>query len=392
MDRALQVSQLNKIIKDIIDNQIMFEHLKVVGEVSSFSITRGTAYFCIKDNDSMLNCVMFNCKNSFNIGDNIIVEGSVRYYSKGGKLTFTAYDISLAGEGELYKQFVEMKHKLESEGLFDELHKKPIPSYMKRVGVITSKTGAVIQDIINVSSRRNPNLDIVLYDVQVQGVYAKEQIIEGINFFSEYDKIDCIILARGGGSIEDLQPFNEEEVARAVYNCQKPIISAVGHETDFTIVDFVSDLRAPTPSAAAELVAFDRKELKNTFNYYITRLNKSIDNLILDYRWNINNCINRIEKALFEYVYTSKYKIINCKNIMDSAIENMIKTARYRVGLTLNTLDNLNPAKLLAKGYSVVKKEEIFIKDYSKLKKSDIITVENNKNILKCEILENLKK
>ena len=392
MRNALQVSQINKIIKDIIDNEIILESVKVIGEISSFSVTRGTAYFVLKDADSMLSCVMFNCKSNFNIGDSVVVQGSIKYYSKGGKLSLNCYSIEHSGFGELYQQFIELKNKLESEGLFDVAYKKAIPTYIKRVGVVTSKTGAVIQDIINVRTRRNPNLDIVLYDVQVQGVLAKKQIVEGINFFSEYEDIDCIIVARGGGSIEDLQPFNEEEVARAVFACKKPIISAVGHETDFTIIDFVSDLRAPTPSAAAEIVTYDTCELKNTINFYQDKIINLMKNIIIDNQMYLNDTISKIDYLMNDYVNNLKAKITSYTNIIDYGIDNIIKNTTYKVNMCLNTLDNLNPARVMTKGYSVIKKEGIFQKDYSNLKINDIITIENNIQELSCKVLDKTNK
>ena len=392
MRNALQVSQINKIIKDIVDNEIILESVKVIGEISSFSVTRGTAYFVLKDADSMLSCVMFNCRSNFNIGDSVVVQGSVKYYSKGGKLSLNCYSIEHSGLGELYQKFIELKNKLESEGLFDERYKKPIPSYIKRVGVVTSKTGAVIQDIINVRTRRNPNLDIVLYDAQVQGLLAKQQIIEGINFFSEYDDIDCIVVARGGGSLEDLQPFNEEEVARAVFACKKPIISAVGHETDFTIIDFVSDLRAPTPSAAAELITYDSCELKNTINFYQDKIINLLKNIIIDNQMLLNDYTAKIDYFMNDYINNLKSKINSCVNNMDFYTDDILKNTTYRVNICINTLDNLNPARVMAKGYSVIKKEGIFQKDYSNLKISDIITIENNSQQLSCEIKDKIDK
>ena len=388
MRNALQVSQINKIIKDIVDNEVILENVKVVGEISSFSVTRGTAYFVLKDSDSMLSCVMFNCRSNFNIGDSVVVEGSVKYYSKGGKLSLNCYSIEHSGLGELYLKFIELKNKLESEGLFDESNKKPIPTYIKRVGVVTSRTGAVIQDIINVRTRRNPNLDIVLYDSQVQGIYAKQQIVEGINFFSEYDKVDCIIVARGGGSIEDLQPFNEEEVARAVFACKKPIISAVGHETDFTIIDFVADLRAPTPSAAAELITYDTQELKNTIKFYQDKMSNIIKNIVIDNQMVLNDYVSRIDLTMTDYVNVLKTKINSCLASLDYNVDNLINNSIYRVNMCVNTLDNLNPVRVLSKGYSVIKKEGIFQKDYSNLKISDIITIENNTQRLSCEVID----
>lgn len=386
MDRTLEVSQINKIIKDIIDHECVLEDKHIIGEISSFSLTRGTAYFVIKDSESMLNCVMFNCKQEYQIGDHIIASGSIKYYPKGAKISLFVTNIEQVGVGDLYNQFLEMKDKLEKEGLFSSLHKLPIPNYIKRVGVVTSRTGAVIQDIINVRTRRNPNLDIVLYDVQVQGVLAKDQIIKGINFFSNYEDVDCVIVARGGGSLEDLQPFNEEEVARAVYNCKKPIISAVGHETDYTIIDFVADMRAPTPSAAAELVAFDLFELKNTLNFYKTRIEKAEKNLILDLQLQYNEFYNRLESCM-----TTKFNDINLflKQIivkLNHFIDNSVNQAEYRLKICLNSFDNLNPAKILSRGYSVIKKEGNYLKDYSNLKINDIITLENSTEICKCEV------
>ena len=386
MQRALQVSQISKIIKDIIDHEVVLENVKVVGEISSFSITRGTAYFVIKDSESMLNCVMFNCFNNYNIGESVTVSGSVKYYAKGGKLSLNALSIERSGEGELYKQFLLIKEKLEKEGLFDNSKKKAIPSYIKRIGVVTSKTGAVIQDIINVTSRRNPLLDIVVYDAQVQGVVASSQIVEGIKFFSEYEKIDCIILARGGGSVEDLQPFNEESVARAIFDCKKPIISAVGHETDFTIADFVADLRAPTPSAAAEIVAFDLIALKDNIKHTFNRIKQNCFNYIIEAQMEVSDTTSKIDylmKEKFDQIkdYISA-KLISFEQYLNDKVNNSI----YRVKLSLNTLDNLNPARVLSKGYSVVKKQGIFQKDYSNLEINDIITIENNTERCTCLI------
>lgn len=392
MDRVLQVSQINKLIKDIIDNEFILENKKIAGEISSFSITRGTAYFVIKDSESMLNCIMFNCRQEFKVGDNVIVEGSIKYYPKGGKLSLSVYAIELAGLGELYKNFLEMKEKLEKEGLFDVEHKKPIPSYIKRVGVVTSRTGAVIQDIINVRNRRNPNLDIVLYDAQVQGILAKEQIIKGIKFFSNYDAVDCIIVARGGGSLEDLQPFNEEEVARAVYNCEKPIISAVGHETDFTIIDFVSDLRAPTPSVASELVAFDVEEAKNTLNYYENRLVKAVKENIINQEIALRENMGIIENIIKDKFHLIKLRLINTTNNMKNHMNDIIKNATYRVSLALNTLDNLNPARVLNKGYSMINRDGEYQKDYKKINIGDKINVENFYEVLVCHVEDKFKK
>lgn len=245
--KVFTVSQINRIIKDLIDNEVILEDIMITGELSSFSITRNIAYFTLKDSDNLLNCIQFNAHTEFKIGDMVQCRGNIKYYPKGGRLTFSALSIEMCGQGELYQQFLKLKQKLESEGLFDDEHKIPIPRFINSVGVVTSKTGAVLQDIKNIAFRRNPNIDIYVYDAQVQGNFAVKQVIEGITYFDNMSDVDVIVVARGGGSIEDLMPFNDEELARIAYICNKPIISAVGHETDYSILDFVADLRAPTP-------------------------------------------------------------------------------------------------------------------------------------------------
>ena len=391
MDRVLQVSQINKMIKDIIDNEFVLENKRIAGEISSFSVTRNTAYFVIKDSESMLSCVMFNCGQNFNIGDNVIVDGSIKYYTKGGKLSLTATKIELAGQGELYQQFLAMKDKLEKEGLFEQSHKKPIPSFIKRVGVVTSRTGAVIQDMIDGRTRRNPGLDIVLYDSQVQGTLAKKQIVEGVNFFSNYDNIDVVIVARGGGSLEDLQPFNEEEVARAVYSCKKPIISAVGHETDFTICDFVADLRVPTPSAAAELVAFDVKEAKNTVGFYQKRMNNSIENAIINNQMWLKDTLQTIELSIKDNIVEYKNYVKDCKNSIQNLIEKRIDDTIHSVCVNIKTLDNLNPARVLFNGYSVVSFDNHYVRDFTNIQINDNIEVINSTEKLKCKVVDKQK-
>ncbi|MBQ8522680.1 MAG: exodeoxyribonuclease VII large subunit [Clostridia bacterium] len=385
----MTVTQLNKRIKDILENEVILEHICVCGEISSFSVTRGIAYFNIKDDDSLLSCVMFGCNQNFNLGDKVQVTGNVNYYVKGGKLSLSATKIELMGQGELYQQYLLLKQRLELEGLFDTNLKKSIPRFIKRIGVITSKTGAVLQDIINVTSRRNPTVDLVLYDTQVQGVVAVDQIVEAINFFSTYDKVDVIVVARGGGSIEDLQPFNDEAVARACFECKKPIVSAVGHETDFTIIDFVADLRAPTPSAAAELLAFDYYDTCDTFNSYIEHFNRQIERTYNEYAMMIANYVATFQDEVKDLVFRLEFKVkelLNqCENIVQSKIENSI----YSVNILLNTLDKLNPINLLRSGYAIINKYKIRIKDYTKLKKDDIITIDTNTHEIKAQIIEN---
>ncbi len=352
--KVFSVGQINRIIKDIIDNEIMLEDVMVAGELSSFSITRNIAYFTLKDADNLLNCVQFGAKQTFNIGDMVQIRGNIKYYPKGGKLTFNALTIEACGQGELYQKFIELKNKLEAEGKFSEENKVPIPKYIKSIGVVTSKTGAVLQDIKNVTMRRNPNLDIYVYDAQVQGKYAVEQIIEGVSYFDNFSDVDVIVVARGGGSIEDLMPFNDEELANIAFICNKPLISAVGHETDFTILDFVADLRAPTPSAAAELVAFDCLETIRLIKQYAYDFNNAIDNKINNYYTNVNLTIFDIEQSITEVINEENMHIIDFYNSISKEVEDKIKNTKYMVDISINTLDKLNPIKLLSSGYSYV--------------------------------------
>ena len=386
---ALTVTQLNKRIKDILENEVILEHITVMGEISSFSVTRGIAYFNIKDDDSLLSCVMFGCSQTFSIGDKVQVTVNINYYVKGGKLTLSATKIEIMGQGELYQQYLLLKQRLEIEGLFDSNLKKPIPRFVKRIGVITSKTGAVLQDIINVTSRRNPTVDLVLYDTQVQGVVAVDQIVEAINFFSNYDLVDVIVVARGGGSLEDLQPFNDEAVARACFECNKPIVSAVGHETDFTIIDFVADLRAPTPSAAAELLAFDYYDTCDALNGYMEHFNRQIERIYNEYAMMIANYVATFQDEVKELVFKLELRVNQLLNTCENIISDRIDNAIYSVNLFLNTLDKLNPVNLLRSGYAIINKDKIRLKDYTKLKINDIITIDTNTNQITAKVINN---
>ena len=373
--KIFTVTQINKIIKDLIDNEIVLEDITVSGELSSFSISRNIAYFTLKDNESLLNCVMFGAKQEFSVGDMVQIRGNVKYYPKGGKLSFNAYKIELSGQGELYKRFVELKEKLQKEGLFNESNKIPIPRFVSSIGVVTSATGAVLQDIKNVTRRRNPNLDIYVYDASVQGKFAVSDVIAGITYFDNLSDVDVIIVARGGGSIEDLMPFNDEELARVAYICNKPIISAVGHETDYSILDFVADLRAPTPSAAAELVTYDCVELKRLVeNMKINIENKFVQKLS-NLQTDVNYYINNIDRNINSMVNDELLHVNDILNHMDVYVSNNIDRTRYRVDILLNTLDKLNPARLLKSGYSYVVNENNEIVTYNNVKINDKLNI-----------------
>lgn len=277
MEKAYSVWQINSYIKNMFANDYALSNISMKGEVSNVKYhTSGHIYFTLKDAKSQMACVMFAGNRSglafrMEEGHSVIVTGNISVYERDGKYQMYAREIHLDGTGQLYERYEQLKKKLDLEGLFDEAHKKPIPRFAKQVGIVTASTGAAIQDIINISTRRNPYVQLVLYPAIVQGEQAKDSIIKGIKTLDAL-KLDVIIVGRGGGSIEDLWGFNEEEVARAIYQCKTPIISAVGHETDTTIADYVSDLRAPTPSAAAELAVCNILDVMNQLSYYQAQL------------------------------------------------------------------------------------------------------------------------
>ncbi len=387
--KVFSVKELNRIIKDLIDNEVILEDIVVSGELSSFSITRNIAYFTLKDSDNLLNCVQFNCKNEFEIGDLVECRGNVKYYPKGGKLTFNALTIEHCGQGELYQKFLELKNKLSEEGLFKEENKISIPRFVNSIGVVTSATGAVLQDIKNVTSRRNPNLDIYVYDAQVQGKYAVQDVIQGITYFDNMTDVDVIIVARGGGGIEDLMPFNDEELARVAFICNKPLVSAVGHETDFSILDFVADLRAPTPSAAAELVTFDQIELKRYIKELFNNVQFIVQDRHEDMLTKVNLTINDVESSISSLVNDNILYLNDMLNTYDNKINKTIEVTTYRVGLSLNTLDKLNPVKLLQSGYSYVTKNNSVIDENIEI--DDEIEIRTYETKLRAKVINKEK-
>ncbi len=361
--KIFSVSEISRLIRDIIDNETLFEDVTITGELSSFSVSRGIAYFTLKDNDNILNCIQFNCKQEFAIGDKVQCVGNIKYYAKTGKLSLNVLKIEHCGIGELYQQFLALKSKLESEGLFNAEHKIPIPKFVNSIGVVTSSKGAVLQDIRNIGLRRNPNLEIYVYDAQVQGNNAVSDIINGITYFDNLTDVDVIIVARGGGSVEDLAVFNNEELARITYICNKPIISAIGHETDFTIIDFVADLRAPTPSGAAEIVTFDNIELRRHILNILDEYNDNLNAKFQDLSSQLNINILSINDKITNLVNDETLYINSILNNIDNSIKIKLDNTKYRVDMALNTLDKLNPVKLLKSGYSIVTHNNEPIKD-----------------------------
>ncbi len=333
MEQALSVTTLSSYLKQILDNDGLLYRVKVLGEISSINFSNNIAYFGLKDENALLNCVAFEGRilRDFKIGDKVIVQGSPNYYIKAGRLSFSVENVTLFGEGENYKQFLLLKQKLEREGLFDLDRKKPFPKHINKIGVVTSETGAVIQDIINITRRRNGQVDLVLFPVKVQGLLAENSIVRGINYFSN-SNIDAIIVARGGGSEEDLAPFNTEMVARALSSCTKFTVSAVGHETNYTLVDFVADLRAPTPSAAAELLVKEEVQYFDKFKTMFDKLNVLIDSRFSQYE-------NKIASNLLG---------------LNNNIKRTVESKENKLQLMVKDLNGCNPLEILAKGYSKI--------------------------------------
>lgn len=382
----LTVADLNKYIKEKIDNDERLNNVLIKGEISNFkNHYTGHMYFTLKDEKSLIKCVMFKTYTAHlsfmpKDGMKVVILGSVSVFERDGVYQIYAKAMKQDGLGSLYEAYEKLKLKLEDEGLFDASHKVKIPYMPKTIGVLTASTGAVIRDIINVSTRRNPNVHIRLYPVPVQGPTAAEQIVNGIKFMNENKLADVLIVGRGGGSLEDLWPFNEEIVARAIYESEIPIISAVGHETDFTIADFVADLRAPTPSAAAELAVQKIDDVKELLSNYQNRnklaLKKKLQLMRLEY-----------EKCMTKQVFTNplqkineQYMVLDMKvKKLQNSISNKIKEEKTKYVKSVAKLDALSPLKTLARGYSIVsldnEKDKDVIISAKQLKKDDKINV-----------------
>ena len=379
---AVSVTDLNLYIKDKFAEDEALSAVVVKGEISNFkNHYTGHLYFTLKDDKSLIKCIMFKSyaeRLGFmpKDGMKVMVFGSVSVFERDGIYQIYVRAMKQDGVGDLYEAYEKLKADLEKEGLFDESHKKKIPLKPNVIGVLTSKTGSVIRDIINVSTRRNPNTYIRLFPVPVQGPGAAKEIARGIKLMNEKNLADVLIIGRGGGSLEDLWPFNEEVVARAIYNSKIPIISAVGHETDFTIADFVADLRAPTPSAAAELANPDIFELKEKINSYKQRsrlaLKKKVEVMRLRY-----------DKIKASQVFKDPYKIINeyslvlDKNIRDLEVsmKNAYSKAKEEFVEKVAKLDALSPLKTLTRGYSIIEKQSKIVKSEKELNKDDKISL-----------------
>lgn len=387
--KTLSVSALNNYIKKTLDADFILKNLSIKGEISNLKLhSSGHMYFSLKDESSKINCIMFKTYTSSlkflpKDGDSVVVKGKVSVYEKDGSYQLYCQEITQEGLGELYIAFQKLKEKLEKAGLFDERRKRPIPKYPRRIGVITSPTGAAVRDIINVSTRRYKGVNMLVYPALVQGYNASEDIIRGIRALNQIEDIDVIILARGGGSLEELWAFNNEELAYEVYNSKKPIITGVGHETDFTIVDFVSDRRAPTPSAAAEMAVPNMEELFRGINAYESALNTCISNTLKD----CNNKIESLRKTL--YLNSPANFIVNQYNYIDRLQDTLnykmkliLQNKKENLGKLNSLLDAHNPLKVLNKGYAMIQDSDgkiISEKKDLKENKEFLITLKDGK-------------
>lgn len=376
--KYLSISELNRIIKMKFDSSAFFNRVFIKGEISNFKVQMpsGHCYFTIKDEMSRISAVMFKgtankVGTNFKDGDMVNVVGKISVYEASGNYQIYIESMELNGSGDLYKKFLLLKEKLYKEGLFDESHKKQIPKYPKKIGVVTASTGAAIRDIITTIKRRYPLCEVILFPSLVQGVSAKEDIVKKIELANTFD-IDTLIVGRGGGSIEDLWAYNEEIVARAIYDSELPIISAVGHETDFTIADFVADLRAPTPSAAAELAVPDVYELKQKINNYQNRYRLALKkkNELMRLRY---------EKCMKSRVFTDPLRKIRDMDVtVDSYIQRLEnkmkiihKDSQSSYIKLVSKLDTLSPLKTLTRGYSLTEKDSKIVKSAKELEKDD---------------------
>ena len=392
---VLSVTQLNTYIKSIIDGDGLLRSLYVVGEISNFTnhYRTGHFYLTLKDENCAVKAVMFASANRRlkfmpENGMKVIVRGRVSVFERDGQYQLYIDDMQPDGLGALNLAFEQLKNRLAQEGLFDERFKKPIPYRCMRIGVVTSATGAVIQDIRNVISRRYPLAEIILAPVQVQGASAAPQIADAIERFNSGDYADVLIVGRGGGSLEDLWAFNEEIVARAVFKSRIPIISAVGHETDFTICDFVADLRAPTPSAAAELAVPDIREDIAFVQTVVYECEATLLQRVNDEKERLEIIKERLRYRSPSMLIDQKIQTVD--TLMTSAllsVQRKLDSETARLSSTAARLDALSPLKVMARGYSIVTKDEKVVASSKALKKGDRITVGFSDGERKCEVL-----
>ncbi len=391
----ITVTDLNRYIKNKVDDDEYLNNVLVKGEISNFKHHyTGHMYFTLKDENSLIKCIMFktytpNLKFVPKDGMKVMILGTVSVFERDGVYQIYCKAMQEDGMGSLYTAYEELKNKLEKQGLFDKKYKKEIPKMPKCIGVLTSNTGSVIRDIINVSTRRNPNCYIKLLPVPVQGKGAGEKIAEAIKIMNENKLADVIILARGGGSLEDLWPFNEEIVAHAIFESELPVISAVGHETDFTIADFVADLRAPTPSAAAELAVPNVTDIIMNLEKYNNRLKNSLKKKIELMRLRYEKCMaSRVFREPLQKINERYISIDMLVKQIQNSINNKIKDDKTKMIELITKLDTLSPLKTLTRGYCLATTNNgKIIKSVKKLKKDDELVLRFNDGNTNVKVL-----
>ncbi len=390
------VTQVNRYIKSLFDEDMGMQSVFVAGEISNFSnhYKTGHMYFSLKDESSAIKAVMFAGKAARlrfrpENGMKVIVNGRVSVFERDGVYQIYVEDMIPDGAGVLAVAFEQLKKKLEKEGLFDPSHKKPIPSFPKRVGVITSPTGAAVRDIFNVLGRRFPVADIVFKGVSVQGAAAPSEMIEALGEFGRKNCADVIIIGRGGGSTEDLWCFNDELLARAIFDCPIPVISAVGHETDFTICDFVSDLRAPTPSAAAELAVPDILSLQMNTVSLTDRLYSAVNNKILSEKRKLSLILEARSFTDPGRFFKSEYDNIEKNTVrLKAAADRLLMREKNILTAYVSSLEKLNPLSVLLRGYSLVSLDGEIIESTDKINVDDILKVSMSDGTAKCRVLD----
>lgn len=393
MKTVYSVGQVNRYVKNMFIQDYVLRKVYVKGEVSNCKYhTSGHIYFSLKDETGVLSCVMFAGQRrglAFRMkdGDRVVVGGAVDVYERDGRYQMYAKEITLEGAGALYERFLALKAELEEMGMFAPEYKQPIPRFIRRLGVVTAPTGAAVQDIRNISLRRNPYLQIILYPALVQGDGAADSIVKGIRMLDETG-VDTIIVGRGGGSIEDLWAFNEEKVARAIFECRTPIISAVGHEVDFTIADFVADLRAPTPSAAAELAVDDMAQVMYTLSSYQERFQRDMREKIEFQRVRLGQYQMRLKYLSPESrLRERRQTLVDFEDTLRRAMDNKLQQYRHRLGIYLERYQGLSPLAKLNQGYSFVADTDgRGITSVSQVKPGDRVEISVTDGVIQAEV------
>lgn len=364
MQKVYSVGQINTYIRNMFTQDFVLNRVSVRGEISNLKYhTSGHIYFTLKDASAAIACVMFAGARGglafrMSNGQQVVVDGAVNVYERDGKYQLYATKIRQDGAGELYEKFLELKEELEEMGMFAPEYKQPIPKFVRRLGVVTAPTGAAIRDIINIATRRNPGIRIILYPAKVQGEGAAESVAAGLAALDALG-VDVIIVGRGGGSIEDLWAFNEETVARAIFSCHTPVISAVGHETDTTIADFVADLRAPTPSAAAELAVADVTAWLQALDEDALQLQRIMQRMIKDARSRLRECELRMRYAKPQQrLMQQKQRLDEYEERLRRAMQSLLEQTRHQLALSEERLRRLSPYEKLESGYGCILTED----------------------------------